>query len=190
VHYADLNIDTAANTLSPPRSSGAGVAHSDTELATGLHDNSNHHLPRRDTLGVPFSPILRRRQTRAATFRTVSDFEDFDARPGWQPGSEPGVDPSKPDGGHASRERLQAPSTVTVVDFSPKDMEMRRLDNSNIAAFCKEKQPEWATCRWINVNGLSWEVISALGTQKNLHKLAIEDLMNTRNRTKTDWYVI
>ena len=45
-----------------------------------------------------------------------------------------------------------------------------------------------ATCRWISVNGLSWDVIRLLGNQKNLHRLAIEDLTNTKNRTKADWY--
>ncbi len=45
-----------------------------------------------------------------------------------------------------------------------------------------------ATCRWISVNGLSWDVIKLLGNHKNLHRLAIEDLTNQKNRTKADWY--
>lgn len=49
-------------------------------------------------------------------------------------------------------------------------------------------RPDWATCRWINVNGLSWDVIKLLGNDKHLHRLAIEDLMNPKNRTKADWY--
>lgn len=50
------------------------------------------------------------------------------------------------------------------------------------------QRPDWAVCRWINVNGLSWDVIKLLGNDKRLHRLAIEDLMNPRNRTKADWY--
>ena len=49
-------------------------------------------------------------------------------------------------------------------------------------------RPDWAVCRWINVNGLSWDVIKLLGNDKGLHRLAIEDLLNPRNRTKADWY--
>ena len=49
-------------------------------------------------------------------------------------------------------------------------------------------RPDWAVCRWINVNGLSWDVIKLLGNDKRLHRLAIEDLLNPRNRTKVDWY--
>ena len=50
-------------------------------------------------------------------------------------------------------------------------------------------QPEWVKCRWVNVNGLSWDVIQLLGRDKSLHRLAIEDLMNTRNRIKAEWCV-
>lgn len=52
-----------------------------------------------------------------------------------------------------------------------------------------ENNLDWAKCRWINVNGLSWDVIQAIAKYKKLHKLALEDLVNTKNRTKADWYV-
>ena len=52
----------------------------------------------------------------------------------------------------------------------------------------KVPRPDWAACRWININGLSWDVIKLLGNDKHLHRLAIEDLLNPRNRTKADWY--
>ena len=35
---------------------------------------------------------------------------------------------------------------------------------------------------------LDRDVIKVLGQQKGLHRLAIEDLLNTRSRTKADWY--
>jgi Mg2+ and Co2+ transporter CorA len=57
-----------------------------------------------------------------------------------------------------------------------------------LGAFLSKPRPEWASCRWINVNGLSWDVIKLLGNFKKLHPLAIEDLMHTGNRTKADWY--
>lgn len=50
-----------------------------------------------------------------------------------------------------------------------------------------EDDLEWAKCRWINVNGLSWDVIQAIAKYKKLHRLALEDLVNTKNRTKADW---
>ncbi|OAA61916.1 Mg2+ transporter protein [Niveomyces insectorum RCEF 264] len=138
----------------------------------------------------PTSPSgLRRRLSRAPTFRNVDNFAEFSLRPGWRPGAEPGIDTSKPDGGgHETLAHLQAPSDINVVDFSHDDMVTTRLDNATLAGFLAQPQMEGAKCRWINVNGLSWDVIQTLGNHKGLHRLAIEDLLNTRNRTKADWY--
>ncbi|KAK4152646.1 hypothetical protein C8A00DRAFT_34624 [Chaetomidium leptoderma] len=144
--------------------------------------------PARSDTEAALSPGIRRRPTRAGTFRTVDDFQDFTVRPGWHPGGEPGVDPTKPDGGHASMPILSAPCKITVVDFSQDRLSIQKLDNETLATFLSRPRPDWVRCRWINVNGLSWDVIQALGRHKNLHKLAIEDIMNTRNRTKAEWF--
>lgn len=138
----------------------------------------------------PSTPGLRRRGTRAATFRNVDDFAGYAGRPGWQPGSEPGIDTSKPDGGRDTLAHMKAPSDITVVDFSQLDISTTRLDNSSLAGFLATPRAAHMKCRWINVNGLSWDVIQMLGNHKKLHRLAIEDLMNTRNRTKADWYAL
>ncbi|EEY21578.1 conserved hypothetical protein [Verticillium alfalfae VaMs.102] len=140
---------------------------------------------------TPFSPVRRRADSRANTFRAVDDYDDiaFDFeshRPGWQPGSEPGYDPSKPDGGHASVPALHAECEITVADFDEGRVESRSFGNEDFIEYLQRPQPAWSKCRWININGLSWDVIQACGQHKGLHKLAIEDIMNTRNRTKTD----
>lgn len=85
---------------------------------------------------------------------------------------------------------LSAECQITIVDFSQDNISIRNFDNNTLGPFLRQPQPEWAKCRWINVNGLSWDVIQALGQHKNLHSLAIEDIMNTRNRTKAEWYVV
>lgn len=181
-----LTLDTAS--LSPPRADPNLLSRSDTQVSA--------------ISPSALSPSLRRRRTnvaspgglrpRAATFRTVEDFEELDAtyneRPGWQPGSEPGFDPQLPDGGHASMPTLSAPCQITVVDFANNHVEKRNFDNQTFIDFLDRPKDEWAKCRWINVNGLSWDVIQALGAKKGLHKLALEDVMNIRNRTKADWY--
>ena len=131
---------------------------------------------------------LRRRMTRAGTVHIVDHpVEQLEDRPGWRPGAEPGVDTSKPDGGHGSMVNLRAKCQITIVDFSEDDIVIHELDNDQMIAFLKLPQPKWVKCRWINVNALSWDVIQALGQYKQLHSLAIEDLMNTQNRTKADW---
>jgi Mg2+ and Co2+ transporter CorA len=77
---------------------------------------------------------------------------------------------------------------ITVVDFSEKDMKMHDFGNADFIQFLNVPQESWIKCRWINVNGLSWDVIQALGQHKKLHRLAVEDMINTNNRTKADWY--
>lgn len=139
--------------------------------------------------GPHFSPPLRRRTTRTATFKDV-DLSDFSSDlSGWRPGAEPGFDPTKPNGGHASMAVLNAPCEIRVVDFSEDDIAIHQFENDGLIAFLDDPQPAWAKCRWINVNGLSWDVIQALGRHKSLHALALEDIMITRNRTKADWQV-
>lgn len=143
-----------------------------------------------DPMDTPISPLRRRRsQQHNSTFRTLDDFEAFPIRPGWRPGAEPGLDPAKPDGGHASMPSLSTQCDITVVDFCQHDLAIQHLDNDTLGPFLKLPQPSWSSCRWINVNGLSWDVIQTLGKYKSLHSLALEDIMNTRNRTKADWYV-
>ncbi|CAK7204517.1 hypothetical protein SEUCBS139899_007274 [Sporothrix eucalyptigena] len=134
-------------------------------------------------------PSLRRRLTRRAlTFRNVDNFSEYEVRPGWQPGAEPGIDTTKPDGGRETLAKMISPSEITVVDFSQGDIVTTHLDNATLGGFLASPQPAGMKCRWINVNGLSWDVIQMLGNYKHLHRLAIEDLINTRNRTKADWY--
>lgn len=67
-------------------------------------------------------------------------------------------------------------------------MEINDFGNAGLIDFISKPQADWIACRWINVNGLSWDVIQALGKSKKLHRLAIEDMVNTNNRTKVDWY--
>ncbi len=163
----------------------------------GQSDNDNGHVrhsvglssQRRSRRHTDMSQNrLRRRMTRAGTVHIGDNLiEQLDDRPGWRPGSEPGVDTSKPDGGYGSMVNLTAKCQITIVDFSEDDIIIHELDNDEMIAFLKIPQPKWVKCRWINVNALSWDVIQALGQYKELHSLAIEDLMNTQNRTKADW---
>jgi len=126
---------------------------------------------------------IRQRIARADTVRTYHP----PMRPGWQPGAEPGIDTAQ-DTEDALYQSLQTACDVTVVDFSAERMEKYELDNETLDEFLDADREDWVACRWICVNGLSWDVIKALGNHKGLHRLAVEDLINTKNRTKADWY--
>jgi hypothetical protein len=169
--------------------SSTRAVHYDIEASSSQQNGPSRHSTSvrsdPDVSNIPPTPILKRRTTRSSTFKTVNDNP---ARVNWRAGQEPGLDPSKPNGGRARALTLHEECQITVVDFSEDDMHMRDMDNAQLISFLEEEQEDWIKCRWINVNGLSWDVIQAVGKYKKLHRLAIEDLVNTNNRTKADWY--
>ncbi len=136
---------------------------------------------------TPDSPGLRRRQTRVNTSKTFTTVDGTANRPNWHPGQEPGLDPSKPNGGRAQTPTFHEECQITVVEFSEDDIIVQDFENEQLIEYLKKPKESWVQCRWINVNGMSWDVVQALGSSKKLHRLALEDLVNTNNRTKADW---
>jgi Mg2+ and Co2+ transporter CorA len=153
---------------------------------------------RADTTISRISTSSMRRRARTSTVNTLYDREAMGITSGWTPGQEPGLDTSNPaapynrgsskSSDNVDLDELNRLCEITVVDYSLDDMTSYMLDNDNLEEFLGRPPQEWSTVRWINVNGLSWDVIRVLGNHKGLHRLAVEDLANTRNRTKVDWY--
>lgn len=135
----------------------------------------------------------KRRRRRSNTARSYRP-EGVAHESTWQPGTEPGIDPTKPLPPYSSEWASNVPGDlqrhceITVVDFSEKEMRQYELDNDTIEQFLSRDREPWVQCRWINVNGLSWDVIKIIGKHKGLHRLAIEDVVHTTNRIKADWY--
>jgi hypothetical protein len=130
---------------------------------------------------------LRRRITRSHTVKKYDEYKS-PTRPHWEePGAEPGVDTQNDDDA-GKYHQLHTICQITVVDFSDERVECHELDNDTLEDFLNVPKEDWVSCRWINVNGLSWDVIRALGNHKSLHRLAVEDLMSDKGRTKVDWY--
>ncbi|KAL5115525.1 hypothetical protein ACEQ8H_006588 [Pleosporales sp. CAS-2024a] len=137
--------------------------------------------------GASLDTTLRRRITRSHTVKAYDECQS-PARPPWhEPGAEPGVD-TRSDDAALPYHQLHAPCHITVVDFSEQRVDCHALDNASLHAFLQRPKDDWVACRWISVNGLSWDVIRILGNHKQLHRLAIEDLMSDKARTKVDWY--
>ncbi|KAJ5947953.1 hypothetical protein N7466_000968 [Penicillium verhagenii] len=112
----------------------------------------------------------------------------------WQPGTEPGIDPTKPLPPYSSEWASNVPGDlqryceITVVDFSEKKMRQYELDNDTIEQFLSRDREPWVQYYWININGLSWDVIKVIGQHKGLYRLAIEDVIHTISHIKADWY--
>ena len=147
---------------------------------SGSSFGRNHSFgePRRRGTSL-VSNVTRNPPKRSSTVKTYRKPD----RPNWQPGAEPGIDTSKEDDElHHNR-----PCEITIVDYSEEHVELHEKDNDSLKSFLDQPKADWVDCRWICVNGISWDVVKLLGNNKGLHRLAIEDLLNTRSRTKADW---
>lgn len=84
---------------------------------------------------------------------------------------------------------------MQVVDYSSVRCSVgRRMGNSEFLGMLNSpmgfQRDPWVKVRWINVGGVSWDLISALAIKYDLHPLAIEDVLHTRDhsRSKADYY--
>lgn len=108
----------------------------------------------------------------------------------WSPavGAEPGFDPAvrDPKVDHLSpKSRVE----IQVVDYSNDRLVVHTPSSDALEEFFRDSpKPSWASCRWIYVNGIEPEVVRCLGTHKNLHPLALEDVLDMQTPTKVNWY--
>ncbi|KAF9124435.1 hypothetical protein BGW39_008214 [Mortierella sp. 14UC] len=78
---------------------------------------------------------------------------------------------------------------ATVMDMNQTQYTKRQgMTNSDFLQWLQQPRPQWSTVRWININGMSWDVIKAIATKYDLHHLAVEDLLHIPQRTKVDVY--
>jgi len=76
---------------------------------------------------------------------------------------------------------------VSCIDYSPNQVESSTIDD--LEDFIIQHRPDWASVRWINVDGLTdMKTIQAIAEKYELHPLAIEDLLHIPQRPKIDIY--
>lgn len=112
---------------------------------------------------------------------------------GWSPqlGSEPGLDSSTyaANEGPASQLNDKEETIITILDYSSKNTFRHEVDPASFNAFLNDNpKPDWASCRWIYVNGIDQNILRSLGSNFNLHRLALEDVLESRGPVKADWY--
>ena len=73
-------------------------------------------------------------------------------------------------------------------DYSPDKITVEKVED--LEFFMIYHRPEWASVRWINVDGLSdMNVIRAFAEKYDIHPLAVEDILSIANqRPKVDYY--
>ncbi|KAI5114924.1 hypothetical protein M0805_005179, partial [Coniferiporia weirii] len=85
---------------------------------------------------------------------------------------------------------------IELVDYSSLRTSFGRMDNKGFVelmgnANARKREP-WVRVRWINIGGVSWDVISSLALRYDMHPLALEDVLHQRasqSRSKADYYV-
>ncbi|PBK76542.1 hypothetical protein ARMSODRAFT_948349 [Armillaria solidipes] len=108
-------------------------------------------------------------------------------------GAEPGVDPRR---GSADIQYggIRQNCVIEVFDYSSVRHSFGRMTNKEFVNFLDDdgaSKPEpWVKVRWINIGGMSWDVIKAVSLKYDLHPLALEDVFHTRSQTrsKVDYY--
>ncbi|GAX82762.1 hypothetical protein CEUSTIGMA_g10188.t1 [Chlamydomonas eustigma] len=99
-----------------------------------------------------------------------------------------GIDLRRQSWGHLSH-KLNTCGGITVVDYCASQAKLYSpLSNEALPLFLSLPRPAWSKVRWINVDGMSWDCISALARHFDLHPLAVEDAIHVPQRVKVDFY--
>lgn len=120
--------------------------------------------------------------------RTTTVFSGFDLA-----GAEPGVDPRR-QSAYLHYAHIRERCEIQITDYSTVRSSFGKMDNARfVQMFNDERSSEresWVKVRWINVCGISWDVMSVLALKYDLHPLALEDVLHKRGhtRSKTDYY--
>ncbi|KAL6745645.1 hypothetical protein V8C86DRAFT_3150920 [Haematococcus lacustris] len=107
------------------------------------------------------------------------------------PGTLQGIDLKRGSQGRFAWLHSQLSQVVSAqcVDFSADRLSVRDgLTNSDLITFLDKERPQWSRVRWINIDGMSWDVIKALALKFDLHPLAVEDVIHIPQRIKADFY--
>lgn len=80
-------------------------------------------------------------------------------------GAEPGVDPRR-SSAHINYGHIKANCVIEVVDYSSVRSSFGRMENKGFIDYLNDpqasKREPWVRVRWVNIGGISWDVISTL----------------------------
>lgn len=108
-------------------------------------------------------------------------------------GAEPGIDPRR-ESAFMNYGHIRQKCLIEVVDYSAVRSSFGRMTNTEFVRLISDERASarepWVKVRWVNVGGISWDVISALAIKYDIHPLALEDVLHNRGhaRSKADYY--
>ncbi|KAF7351981.1 Magnesium-like protein [Mycena venus] len=108
-------------------------------------------------------------------------------------GAEPGIDARRASA-DADYGGVKQECVIELADYSAVRSSFGRMTNSEFVDLLNDpgasaREP-WVKVRWINIGGMSWDVIKAISMKYDLHPLALEDVFHAhpRARSKADYY--
>jgi len=108
-------------------------------------------------------------------------------------GAEPGVDPRK-SAAFMQYGHIRAKCKIEVIDYSSVRSSFGKFENKGFLEYLGDpkasKRDSWVKVRWINVAGISWDVISALALKHDIHPLALEDVIHGRITSRRNPIII
>ncbi|KAF5352613.1 hypothetical protein D9756_006198 [Leucocoprinus leucothites] len=181
---------TSPTSPTSPTTRMRGIISPDAPRSTGLVS----------FLAKPSTPKERFRQAvrqvihmhRGMTFMSVGSYGGRNESE--RVGAEPGVDPRR-----ASAEmqygHIHQQCAIEITDYSSLRTNVMQMKNEEFIDLMRDgiasQRPAWVKVRWINVGGVSWDVIKAMTLRYDLHPLALEDIFHQtgHTRSKADYYL-
>ncbi|TFK60816.1 hypothetical protein BDN72DRAFT_828680 [Pluteus cervinus] len=196
----DLEDEMAAAATAAPSSPQYPAAQSPTPAAvpnlTSASKRSLHSRPTRTSaVNGSTSSVHPKERFRLAAKKVIALHRGLGSTrmTGNQAGAEPGVDPRRSTAdieyGHIKQDCV-----IELMDYSGVRSSFGRMTNQEFIHLMNDpvasQRESWVKVRWINIGGLSWDVIKAVSLRYELHPLALEDIFHTRsqNRSKADYF--
>jgi len=136
----------------------AGLTGQDADGRTSPSRNQSEQSTRQQA----HNPALER--FRAGVRKVIQMNRSMSAMSVFRAGAEPGIDPRRSSTYIDYYDNIRERCTIQVIDYGSVRSKFRRVDNDGfIDLMVKEaKRAKWAKVRWINIGGISWDVLSEL----------------------------
>ncbi|KAE9404947.1 hypothetical protein BT96DRAFT_1015891 [Gymnopus androsaceus JB14] len=133
---------------------------------------------------------------RAAVHKVIAMHKTTTVITSYGAGAEPGVNPRHFSADLRYRGRVRETCDIRVVDYSRFSIKSKRMSNQLFVDMMNDPQaserPSWSKVRWIDVGGISWDVLKVLALKYNIHPLALENILHTHAKataSKSDYYI-
>jgi len=143
--------------------------HTRVPTSTGQRRSLSHsvksHESRKAARAPAVSQLTPKDRFRAAVRKVIAVHRTSTIAAGGRLGAEPGVDPRRASA-FAVYGHVRQKCVIDVIDYSSIRCSAGRMTNSGFISFLQNDRASarepWVRVRWINIGGISWDVISAL----------------------------